>query len=136
MRSNSVLTKPLRYNHVSRTNERSTKQTPAASATRGITRRKRARKFCLLICCAICSIFIQSLHMRADGCAERLQVVAAFEAGDDAPRTGARGPCFDRARHRVEVFVFKPQLAERVARVRVEAGRDDDEVGRELRVDL
>src|SRR3712207_8156056 len=81
-------------------------------------------------------LLCQSADVRADGGAGGFEVVAAFEAGDEASAARLARPFHDRARHGNEVFVFEAELAERVAAVRVEAGREDDEVGLELRADL
>src|SRR5205085_6015537 len=45
-------------------------------------------------------------------------------------------PLFNNAGHQYEVFIFEPELAQRVALVRVEASRDEDEVRSEFRLNL
>ena len=52
------------------------------------------------------------------------------------PPHASAAHCFRPFRHLHKIFVFEQQLAERVALMRVKAGRNDDQVGLEFRGNL
>src|SRR5215472_7324537 len=64
----------------------------------------------------------------ADRLGEALKVVAAFEHRDDAAVAVFVGDLHELARHPGEVGLQQVEVGERVARVGVEAGGDDDKV--------
>jgi hypothetical protein len=49
--------------------------------------------------------FHQFTDMSTHSSAKRFQIVAAFEAGDDAPVAGACGPLLDTACHQPEILI-------------------------------
>ncbi len=70
--------------------------------------------------------------MRGDRIAERLEIVAAFEQRDDAAAGVAIGDLHDLLRRPGKIRFLEIDVGERIAVVGVEAGRDDDELGREF----
>ena len=57
-------------------------------------------------CFSPAGVFGERADVRADGRAQGREVVAAFEAGDDAPAARLARPGLGRARERDEVLVF------------------------------
>ncbi len=75
-------------------------------------------------------------HMRADGFAERREVVSTLQTRHEPSVAYLARPRFHRAREMSEIVVFQHQLTERIAFVRVESGGDDHKVGAKLSPDL
>ena len=69
--------------------------------------------------------------MRGGRFRQAFEVVAAFEHRDHAALRGLVGDLHDLAGGPAEVLLDELQIGERVALVRVEAGRDDDQFGAE-----
>ena len=63
---------------------------------------------------------------------ERFQIISAFQYRDEPAATGTVGEGADLAGDPAVVGVLQFQLAERVAPVGVETGRDDDQLGVKL----
>ena len=74
----------------------------------------------------------ECLHVGGDGGAEGVEVVAAFEEGEEFSVAELSGPGFEEARQLDEVGVGEGELAEGVVEVGVEAGGDQDEFGFEV----
>ena len=62
---------------------------------------------------------------------QRLEIVAALEQRHDAPVGLLSGDLHDLPRRPGEIGLDEVDVAERIAAVGVEAGGDDDEIGRE-----
>ena len=69
--------------------------------------------------------------MRGDRIRQALQIVAAFEQRDDAAAGVTVGDLHQLAGDPGEIRLEQIEIGERIADVRVEAGRDQDEVRRE-----
>ena len=69
--------------------------------------------------------------MRGDGLGQRIEVVAAFEDGDDAALGVAVGDREEFLGQPDEVLGLDLELGERIGGVGVEACRDDDQLRRE-----
>ena len=70
--------------------------------------------------------------MRGDRSREALEVVAAFEDRDDAAAATLLGDFHQLAGDPDEIRLDQIDVAERIAAMRVETGRDDDQVGRKV----
>src|SRR5207237_10153773 len=75
---------------------------------------------------------LQLSHMRSHRFTQRLEVVTAFHTRDNAAAAGFAGPVLDDPSHLYKIIVSQKQLAQRIAAVRVKAGRDNYEVGPKL----
>ena len=73
----------------------------------------------------------QRRHMRGDRARQPLEIVAAFQHRDDAVAAGSARNLHQPPRRPAVVGLDQIEVAERIAVVGVEAGRDDDEIGRE-----
>src|SRR5262245_48951776 len=71
----------------------------------------------------------QCRKMAVDGGAQEIQVVAAFQEADDAPRAVFFGNSQDFLRHLGEIRIFEHQAAKRIAATGIESGGNDDQVG-------
>ena len=69
--------------------------------------------------------------MGRGGGGKSIEIIAAFEQRDDAAAGMASGGGHDLAGDPGEVGLYKVELRQRVVPMCVEAGRDDDAVGRE-----
>ena len=79
---------------------------------------------------ATCSPLHQRRHMRGDRARQSLEVVAAFQHRHDALVGMLARDSHELLRRPGEVGLDEVEIAERIAPVRVEAGRDDHEIGR------
>src|SRR5258707_10475442 len=69
----------------------------------------------------------QCLHMRRNRVAERLQIIAALEHADDPAAGVAGGQSHQHLGGGSVVLLLEIQRCQRVAPMRVETGRDDDQ---------
>ena len=74
----------------------------------------------------------ESVEVRLDRTCQALEVVAAFEKRYDAAAGVAVGEVHELRRGPAEVGLGQHDVGERIAHMRVEARRDDDEVGAEI----
>ena len=72
---------------------------------------------------------VKHLQRRAHRRRQRRQVVAAFQHQRDLAAAGLVGELDQPARHRREAALGDAHVRQRIARVRVEAGRDDHQLG-------
>src|SRR6516162_5341595 len=71
----------------------------------------------------------QRLHLAGDRIAERPQIITTLEQRDDVAAGPLVGDVHELLRHPDEVGFGEIDVGERIARVGVEAGRDDNEFG-------
>ena len=78
------------------------------------------------------SSFLQYGHMGAGAIAKCHEVIASFEQGNQAAFAEFIGKITDFFGYPGEVFLYQPQSGERIGRVRVETGRNQDQLRRKI----
>src|SRR5262249_15788741 len=74
----------------------------------------------------------QTSYMSPDGFTQSLQVVTALKHRNNPARSEPVGQVHNLFSHFGKIAVFQQQPAKRIAAPRVEAGRDDDQIRRQL----